>query len=140
MDLEPPLELRELASGAKVCKAKAGGFGLVAVSRKALTEQDGRIAFFVEQQEDGRMFIDDDGHEKVAFFVEQLSGRKWLGEDLAFFDRLPPSVRVEALLTGRTAHAGQPLELGELLTLLGQHEQRDQKQDAPATLEAGEQG
>ena len=127
VQLVRPLELRELQSGAKVCKATAGGFGLVAISREALLAIGGRV------------FVDDDGAEKVALFVEGITDRKWYGEDLAFFQRLPGGVRVEALLIGHTAHAGQELELASLLSLVGQNDKSEQKQDAGAPLEASEQ-
>ena len=119
--------LRTLPGGAQVCTAKAGGFGLVAMSREALKAMGALV------------FVDDDGQEKAAYFLEDLQNRKWLGEDLAFFSSVPPDVRVAALLTGHTVHAGVPLELAELLPLVQKVQQADQKQDAPAALEASKQ-
>jgi hypothetical protein len=105
-----------VGSGAKLRSAYYGGFGLVAMSREAAT----RIAWGAEQ------FDDDDGRLNAAAFAEIIvrhEGRtRWLGEDLSFFARVPPSVRVEALLTGHTRHDGQTLALervakGEFPTL-----------------------
>lgn len=94
-----------LASGAKVRSCYYGGFGLVAVSKEAAQ----RIAGGCDQ------FDDDDGRLNTAAFADifaRRDGRRaWLSEDLSFFARVPPSVRVEALLTGHTRHDGTTLAL-----------------------------
>jgi hypothetical protein len=101
-----------VGSGAKLRTALYGGFGMVALSQQALT----RIAA------ESEWFKDDDGETKPAAFAEifrdsdePVAGgaapAAWFGEDLSFFLRVPPSVRVEALLTGHTRHAGETLAL-----------------------------
>ncbi len=60
-------------------------------------------------------FDDDDGRLNTAAFADlfaRANGRRaWLSEDLSFFARVPPEVRVEALLTGHTRHCGVTLPL-----------------------------
>lgn len=98
--------------------AKRGGFGLVAMNRAALDAIASAHPAY---------WLDDDGELKHAVFMElreptgkivgqsQDSGSfRWLGEDLAFFQRLPSSVRVEGLSIGETMHAGYGLDFGEL--------------------------
>jgi hypothetical protein len=101
------------ASQAKLRTALYGGFGLVAMSQEALT----RIA------PQGGYFRDDDGKLKPAAFADVMHPAQvgdetatgvWFGEDLSFFLRVPKSVRVEALLTGHTRHAGETLTLARL--------------------------
>jgi hypothetical protein len=112
---------RELPSGGKVRSVLFGGFGLVAISREALQRCLG---------EHLPRFVDDDGEIKVAFFDNAYEPHRpttqreegeallydWYGEDIAFFQMLPPSVRAEALLTGHTKHAGELLNLSEPYT------------------------
>lgn len=97
-----------VGSGAKMRSAYYGGMGLVAVSREAAS----RIANNCEQ------YDDDDGRLNTAAFAEVMvrhEGRvAWLGEDLSFFARVPPGVRVEALLVGHTRHNGETLALERL--------------------------
>ena len=105
-----------VASGAKMRQCYFGGFGLVAMNRQA--------ANAVHDQ--AEPYDDDDGRLNAAAFAEIIvrseGKNRWLGEDLSFFARVPPSVRVEALLTGHTRHDGEtlPLErvrLGEVPSL-----------------------
>lgn len=97
-------ELR-MPSGNAIRNAVRGGFGLVAMNRAAL-ESAANVA---------PSWLDDDGSRKLAPFLETLSpGGKWLGEDLAFFARLPPRVEVWALTTGATTHAGATLNLADV--------------------------
>jgi hypothetical protein len=107
------VERKLVGSSAKLRTALYGGFGLVAMSQQALK----RI--------DCDWFIDDDGEHKPAAFADIIvdaeqtgddwAGKKiWFGEDLSFFLRVPRSVRVEALLTGYTRHAGETLNLARV--------------------------
>lgn len=102
-----------VASQAKLRTALYGGFGLVALSQEALT----RIA------PAAGYFRDDDGQIKPAAFADVMHPAQdadetqtaaWFGEDLSFFLRVPRSVRVEALLTGHTRHAGETLTIARL--------------------------
>jgi len=102
--LDPEGLVRELAGGVRLAPALAGAFGLVAVNRAAL-----QAAAAVCER-----FTDDDGAERFAFAHEMIADGRWWGEDLSFFRRLPPEVRVEALLTGFTSHAGHVLPLDKL--------------------------
>jgi len=56
-------------------------------------------------------YVDDDGTERLGVFCEYIRDGWWLREDYAFFSRVPPHVRVEALLTGVTDHDGKRLRL-----------------------------
>lgn len=115
---EPVVVERQLPSGARVRSALFGGLGLCAVSREAIL----RMAPLMPD------FIDDDGVEKKVFFDSCFIMRRpkvegegdadavtydWYGEDVAFFQFLPPGVRVEALMTGHTKHAGELLDLAQ---------------------------
>jgi hypothetical protein len=99
-------------SQAKLRTALYGGFGLVAMSQQALT----RIAAA------SGWFNDDDGQLKPSAFADVMTddlpasegGNVWFGEDLSFFLRVPKSVRVEALMTGHTRHAGETLALARV--------------------------
>lgn len=92
---------RKLSNGGMVRRARRAGFGLVAMNRAAMVEVAGAVP----------SFHDDDGKQKPAAFLEFLDGDRWLGEDLAFFRRLPMTVCVEGLITGETTHAGVRLNL-----------------------------
>jgi len=97
-------QLRRIDAGASYVRAKAGGFGLVAINRSALL----RIA----QANALLTYTDDDQIERNALFADQFTKTGgWLGEDLAFFSRVPSDVRVEALVTGVSYHAGLALDL-----------------------------
>jgi hypothetical protein len=117
-------EARELPSGARVIGALAGGFGLVAMSRSA-------AARFATRYAKSLRWVDSDKQAKVAIFHELLVEGQLYGEDMAFFARTPPGVRVEALATGRTVHAGLELELegfetGRTLLQIGENELDEQ--------------
>lgn len=97
---------RVLSSGARLRPIRYGGLGLVAMNRAALEEVREACAHLA--------YVSADGVERLALFHDELRDGQWLGEDVAFFSRVPKHVEVEALLTGYTSHAGQPLSLGEL--------------------------
>ena len=59
----------------------------------------------------GLEYLDSDGQTRIGMFIEFMRAGWWYREDFAFFSRVPRSVRVEALLTGYTDHAGRPLRL-----------------------------
>lgn len=99
----------------RVRTAKRGGFGLVAMNRLAM-EAAADVSPW---------FRDDDGRAKPAAFLEVMqptagdsAGTKplgrWLGEDLAFFERLPSNVLVEAAVSGTVQHGELELELSQL--------------------------
>lgn len=85
-----------------VRRAVRGGFGAVAVNRAAM------IAIATSSPQ---WYDDADGKQKAAPFLEWLDGMRWVGEDLAFFERLPKSVQVEACITGRVQHGDGQLDL-----------------------------
>lgn len=104
---------RKLDSGAHLRSMLFAGLGLCAISREAL------LRHAVQTR-----FVDDDGEAKIGFFDSVWVPRRvgdapsemlydWYGEDLSFFLGLERSVRVEALLTGMTKHAGELLDLGK---------------------------
>lgn len=102
-----PDERRELA-GVVVRRAVHGGLGLVAVNRAALDELAGLTCSWFDEV---------DGQQKRPLFAEAFVGSQWLGEDLSFFHRLPPTIAVEGLCIGETIHSGYPLALRRLLDL-----------------------
>lgn len=106
--LEPGAPLvRVLDSGARLARARAGGFGLVALNRAAMQ--------LMETAYRGLDFQDDDGEHKMALFLELLDDGMWLGEDVAFCRRaVLCGVKLEALLEGFTVHAGARLDLAEV--------------------------
>ena len=96
--------IERLEAGASYVKAKAGGFGLVAINRAALLR--------VAAANPLMYYRDDDQIERNALFADQFTKNGgWLGEDLAFFSRVPSDVRVEALVKGVSYHAGNALPL-----------------------------
>jgi hypothetical protein len=101
--------VRGLPSGGRTVKCLAGGFGLVAVNRPALEQA---IAAHPEL-----LYLDDDGKEKCALFSEVIARRRWWGEDLSFFRRLPEGTRVECLIAGATSHDGHLLDVAHIATL-----------------------
>jgi len=105
--------VRGLPSGGRTVKCLAGGFGLVAINRAALEQA---IAAHPEL-----LYLDDDGKEKCALFSEVIARRRWWGEDLSFFRRLPPATRVECLIAGATSHDGQVLDVAHIATLPCMH-------------------
>lgn len=101
--------LRPLSKGGYVVKCLAGGWGLVAVHRDVVTR------LYAERAD--LEWVDDDGHTKLAAFIETLDPaiKRWWGEDLSFFlNALPSSVRVECLVSGHTVHDGKLLELAKV--------------------------
>lgn len=102
--LDPELELERVTkTGARLRRALTGGFGLVACTRPAMLAM---VAAWP-----GLEFLDSDGQIRIGMFIEFVRGGWWYREDFAFFSRVPRSVRVEALLSGYTDHAGRPLQL-----------------------------
>lgn len=97
---------RVLPGGARLRPVARGGFGLVAMNRRALE--------LVRAESTHLAYIDDDGVERLALFHDAIRDKRWNGEDIAFFDRVPAAVRVEALLTGQTSHDGEALDLGDV--------------------------
>ncbi len=105
--MDPSAKLDRITkSGAHLRRALYGGFGIVAVSNAALKEMH---AAWRDLD-----YIDDDGKTRAGVFCEFIRDRWWFREDYAFFDRVPSSVRVEALCSGQTDHAGYVLELEQL--------------------------
>ena len=51
----------------------------------------------------------------TRLFHELLDRGQWLGEDLSFFRRVPPTIPVECLVTGNSSHNGVPLKLENVL-------------------------
>lgn len=95
-----------LPDGGSARRARRAGFGLVLANRPALAA----VALAAPRFRD-----DVDGHWKSAPFLESLTpGGQWLGEDFAFFERVPKTVRVLALTSGETTHAGARLDLSTL--------------------------
>lgn len=97
---------RRLPGGGTLRNARSGGFGLVAVNRAAM----GLVANASPTWKDPA-----DGKTKPAPFLEVLEvDGTWLGEDLAFFRRVPTGpkgVTIEAVTSGTTNHAGYELTL-----------------------------
>lgn len=91
-------------TGAHLRRALYGGFGIVAVTNAALLE-------LRDMYKDTLTFTDDDGRERIGVFCEFIRNNWWFRDDYAFFDRVPPHVRVEALCSGDTDHAGYKLKL-----------------------------
>lgn len=100
---------RNLSNGGRVRSAEHGGFGLVCLNRAAIDavarHWDNPLSF------KSLAFVDDDGEQKLALFHDQLMDRKWWGEDISFFRRLPKDVEVVALSSGVTCHEGLVLDL-----------------------------
>lgn len=101
--------VRGLPSGGRTVKCLAGAFGLVAVNRVLLERM---VAAHPEL-----VYLDDDGKEKSALFLEELARRRWWGEDLVFFRRLPDGTRVECLIAGATSHDGNVLDCSHIANL-----------------------
>lgn len=98
-----------LTGGATLQNIVSSGFGLVAMNREAMQ----LVASASPTWKDPH-----DGKVKPAPFLEILeSDGTWVGEDIAFFRRVPrgsKGVSVEALTTGKTVHAGHELALESL--------------------------
>lgn len=105
--MDPSAKLDRITrTGAHLRRALYGGFGIVAVTNAAMHE--------IHNAWRALDYTDDDGRNRSGVFCEFIRSAWWFREDYAFFDRCPPSVRVEALCTGLTNHAGYKLELEQL--------------------------
>lgn len=101
-----PVVYGRSCGGGTVRRAVSGGFGLVAMNREAMLV----AAHAAPSWKDPH-----DGALKPAPFLEMLTDDgEWIGEDIAFFRRLPREVEVEALTSGVTNHAGYKLALEKL--------------------------
>lgn len=106
VDWSPVMFGRSLANGGGTRRATAGGFGLVAMNRAAMHEASKVCPTWRDPV---------DANVKPAPFLELLTDAgEWVGEDVAFFRRLPRAVEVEALTSGETTHAGHSLALEAL--------------------------
>lgn len=103
--LSPCGSCRTLPNGAKLLRAKAAGMGLTVMSRSAMV--------LIAQANQGLVYRDAVGVERLALFIEAIRPKDlaWMGEDLAFWTRVPPSVLIEVIATGTTVHAGRILDL-----------------------------
>jgi len=97
---------RRLPNGGQVVRGIGGGFGLVAMTKLAMIK--------IAADNDGELWNDDDGIQKLAIFREQLENRLWWSEDLSFFRRVPSDVQIEVLITGRTMHGEEYLDLSNI--------------------------
>jgi hypothetical protein len=86
-----------------------GGFGLVAMNRRAIET----IALSHAGNEELR-WVDADDEVKLALFHELIDHGMWHGEDTSFFRRVPDEVTVEVLLSGKIAHDGAAIDLDAL--------------------------
>jgi hypothetical protein len=105
LTLSPCGSSRVLPGGAKLLRATAAGLGLCAISRSAL--------YAIAEANQGLVYDDAAGVRRLALFIEAIrpSDLAWMGEDLAFWSRVPPTVLIEAIVTGTTVHAGRMLDL-----------------------------
>jgi hypothetical protein len=103
VEWSPVFYERAIDGGGSVRRAIAGGFGLVAMNRAAMLAAANAAPTWKDSH---------DGAVKPAPFLEMLTDAgDWIGEDVAFFRRLPREVEVEALTSGKTTHAGHQLAL-----------------------------
>ena len=108
--LDPDSRIERVSkTGARLCRALFGGFGVVAMSRAAILE-------LADQWHD-LTYVDDDGQIRTGIFCEFIRDSCWYRDDYAFFSRVPEHVRIEALLTGVTDHAGYKLRLEDVPNL-----------------------
>lgn len=105
LDPEATIE-RVSKTGARLRRALYGGFGVVATSRAAVVE----LAKLYPEL----AYYDDDGQRRVGIFCEFIDRGYWFRDDYAFFARVPPHIRIEALCTGVSDHAGYKLRLEQL--------------------------
>ena len=106
VEWSPVYYVRRLSGGGSTRSALGGGFGLVAMNRAAMTLAAAAVPTWRDPH---------DGALKPAAFLEILEANgTWVGEDVSFFRRLPKEVRVDALTSGKTFHAGHELALGAL--------------------------
>lgn len=123
---EDPWEPRQLANGGQVVPATHGGFGFVVVHREAAQK--------IAAENEALAWELDDGSPAIAIFYELLWQKRWFGEDLSFFHRIPGDVTVEALVTGECSHAGQMLRLEDVLEA---HRREAKGGDPPCTQRTG---
>lgn len=105
LDPDSPLE-RVSKTGARLRRALYGGFGVVSMSRAAVLEIAGHWRDL--------KYVDDDNQIRLGVFCEFIRNGYWYRDDYAFFARVPPHVRIEALCSGVTDHAGYKLRLERL--------------------------
>lgn len=98
---------RITTTGAHLRRALYGGMGIVAVTNAALFE-------LRDAWKDTLSFVDDDGQQRIGVFCEFVRDGRYFIDDFAFFDRVPPTVRIEALCSGDTDHGGYKLCLEQL--------------------------
>lgn len=105
LTLSPCGSSRVLRGGAKLLRATAAGLGLCAMSRAALHA--------IAEANQDLVYRDAAGVRRLAIFLEAIrpNDLAWMGEDLAFWSRVPPTVLIEAIVTGTTVHAGRMLDL-----------------------------
>ena len=121
--LDPEAVLDRVSkSGARLRRALYGGFGIVAMTRAAMLE--------IAETWSDLTYVDDDGAPRLGVFCEYIRNGWWLREDYAFFSRVPPHVRIEALLTGVTNHDGKILRLDtvekhQMIPIPERYERRD---------------
>jgi hypothetical protein len=103
--LSPCGSSRTLPNGAKLLRATAAGLGLTVLSRAAL--------HLIAEANQGLVYQDAGGVRRLAVFIEAIRpwDLAWMGEDLAFWSRVPPTVLIEVIATGTTVHAGRILDL-----------------------------
>lgn len=120
LNLSFPTAIRTLSNGAKVARAITAGLGLTALSRSAMQ--------LIAAANDHLGYTDAEGVTRRALFIEAIrqADNAWMGEDMAFFSRVPSSVSIEALMTGRTIHAGRLLDLELLGQFLSQKTKQNQ--------------
>lgn len=112
---------RELSGGGRVVPANYGGMGLVAMSHQAMQ---------ATADANHELEYDDvQGTTRLGLFLEYIENRFWLGEDVAFFRRLPPEVTVEAIVSGHTMHHGNLLDLSLIANGVPVLESLDDKTD-----------
>jgi len=105
--LDPDSKLERVTkTEARLRRALYGGFGMVAMSRAAVLEIAGHWRDL--------QYIDDDNQIRIGVFCEFIRNGYWYRDDYAFFARVPKHVRIEALCTGVTDHAGYKLRLENL--------------------------
>lgn len=105
LDPDSPIE-RVSKTGARLRRALYGGFGVVSMSRAAVLEIAGHWRDL--------QYVDDDNQIRLGVFCEFIRNGYWYRDDYAFFARVPPHVRIEALCSGVTDHAGYKLRLENL--------------------------
>jgi hypothetical protein len=108
----PSIRIERISKGFKLLKLPprwGGGMGFVGMNRRAMEE-------IVKAAPPELEWLDgEDGVKKRALFYERVEDMLWWGEDTSFFRwRVPATVELEALVTGKILHAGFPLDLATL--------------------------